>query len=253
IAGLNWDKQDEILILPRSAKLFPGGVEFHAFMFSRCLSEYLFHYETIHAGIYRGSGLFSGVPQSVPINAPIAFSPGRAIILEKAEPSHAKAASPVEVAALESGNMKYFRKRQISPDRFSLVQRTAEQNGLLGEEFVLDHERKSLRRAGRADLADVVKWVSRISVCEGFDILSYSANGEEKWIEVKSTAGKSRVFEMSDNEWQTCSQAGTKYFIYRVTSVTSGKPSLEIVQNPAALEAGGQISKTPTGWRVTLR
>ena len=59
IAGLAWKRSDEIRICPRTAILFPHGLEYHAFFRPSRLAEYLFNYQAIHAGTYSGSG-FSG-------------------------------------------------------------------------------------------------------------------------------------------------------------------------------------------------
>ncbi|HEV8575001.1 MAG TPA: DUF3883 domain-containing protein, partial [Dehalococcoidia bacterium] len=119
------------------------------------------------------------------------------------------------VEAYEAGNLRVLRRRKLTPAELREILRRAEENGRLGEEFVLNHERRALRRAGRSDLADGVRWISQESVAEGYDILSYEVSGDPKWIEVKSTVGISRSFEMSDLEWRTCCAAGAKYYIYR--------------------------------------
>src|SRR6266568_9507337 len=39
--GLEWKHVDRILLRPRAARLFPGGIEYHAFLKSARLAEYL--------------------------------------------------------------------------------------------------------------------------------------------------------------------------------------------------------------------
>jgi hypothetical protein len=155
------------------------------------------------------------------------------------------------VEAFEAGNHRVLQRRRITPEELLEIKRHAEENGRLGEEFVLNHERRALRRAGRQDLADGVTWISQESVSEGYDILSYELDGEQKWIEVKSTSGLSRTFEMSDYEWRTCCAAGERYYIYRVTNVRTA-PSIERVRNPSRLERDGQVARSALGWKVTL-
>jgi hypothetical protein len=58
--GLDWNRSDEILVRPRAAKLFPGGMEFHAFIKPPRLAEYLLNVDEIHSGAYLGHGLYSG-------------------------------------------------------------------------------------------------------------------------------------------------------------------------------------------------
>jgi Domain of unknown function (DUF3883) len=88
-----------------------------------------------------------------------------------------------------------------------------EENGRLSEEHVLNAERGRLRRAKRPDLVDAIRWISQESVAEGYDIVSFETTGEQRFIEVKSTAGRHSTFEMSDNEWQRACE----YYICRVS------------------------------------
>src|SRR5206468_12124174 len=93
-----------------------------------------------------------------------------------------------------------------------------EENGRLGEEHVLNAERARLRRVS-PELAAKVRWISQESVAEGYDIISFEQTGEERFIEVKATAGQQNTFEMSDNEWQKACELGEQYVICRVTNV----------------------------------
>ena len=62
--------------------------------------------------------------------------------------------------------------------------------GRAGEERVIAHERASLRAAGRADLAERIRWVSEVDGDgAGYDILSFDADGRDRLIEVKTTNG----------------------------------------------------------------
>ena len=74
--------------------------------------------------------------------------------------------------------------------------------GRAGEECVLEHERTSLRAAGRADLASQIRWVSDLDGDgAGYDIRSFNANGEARLIEVKTTNGWDRTpFHITRNE-----------------------------------------------------
>jgi hypothetical protein len=131
------------------------------------------------------------------------------------------------------------------------IKHSCEENGYLGEEFVINYERNRLRSEGQQTLAENVQWVSQESACEGFDILSFELNGDERWIEVKSTAGRGSIFEMTENEWRTARAAGSKYYIYRVTELKTS-PKIKTFANPCELEARGIITRSPSGWRVAL-
>ena len=150
--------------------------------------------------------------------------------------------------AVESGRTS---PRPMSPEEFAEIRARLEENGRLGEEFVLAHERRSLRRAGRPDLASRVRWISIESVNAGYDIRSFSEDGKEKFVEVKATVGKSRTFEMTANEWRTCRENNAKYHIYRVTRVRE-RPRLEIIRDVLRLEAEGRITRSAIGWWVTV-
>ena len=91
--------------------------------------------------------------------------------------------------------------------------------GRRGEQFALDLERRSLRDAGRDDLAARVEWVADTwGDGVGFDVLSFDPAGEgEKWVEVKTTTlGKYHPFLVTANEVR-CSQAEPgRFHLYRV-------------------------------------
>lgn len=74
--------------------------------------------------------------------------------------------------------------------------------GKAGEERALHHERAILASAGRQDLARKLRWVSQEDGGgAGYDISSFSPEGEERLIEVKTTNGWERTpFHISRNE-----------------------------------------------------
>lgn len=74
--------------------------------------------------------------------------------------------------------------------------------GEAGEALVLRHECHVLRRAGRSDLADRVRWTAREDGDGfGYDIASFDPDGHPRMIEVKTTNGWERTpFHISRNE-----------------------------------------------------
>lgn len=74
--------------------------------------------------------------------------------------------------------------------------------GMQGEELVLRTERGRLTSAGRSDLSERVRWVSKEDGDgAGFDILSFDERGSELLLEVKTTTGyRTTPFFMSENE-----------------------------------------------------
>ena len=60
--------------------------------------------------------------------------------------------------------------------------------GLAGEECVLAHEKSILRGAGRDDLAQQVRWISKeVGDGAGYDVASFTPDERKRLIEVKTT------------------------------------------------------------------
>jgi hypothetical protein len=154
------------------------------------------------------------------------------------------------VRAFEEGDYSRLEREKLTPEQLRDIKRRAEENGLLGEEFVLNHERKVLREAGKRMLAEKVRWISQSSAAAGYDILSYEMSGAQKCIEVKSTSGTGRTFEITYNEWAAAQSAGASYCIYRVINVLS-RPDIIEYRDPCALEAQGKLQRVPSTWLVT--
>jgi hypothetical protein len=254
--NLGWSRRDEILIRPRAAKLFPGGMEFHAFIKPPRLAEYLLNLNEIHTGSYTGHGLYSGEQPKrqggVSLQVARASAQGELLVLSGPRLSRVRPRiSNALVKAFEQGKVKRLRRAKLTPEQLLDIKRRCEENGYLGEEHVLNYERRRLRAKGKNRLASRIRWVSKESVSEGFDILSFELNGAERWIEVKASAQRSRIFEMSENEWQTAKSGRSKYHIYRVTEVRT-KPNVKIYRDPVQLEEEGMIQKSPSGWWVKL-
>lgn len=90
--------------------------------------------------------------------------------------------------------------------------------GRAGEERVLQHERTTLRQAGRDDLAERVRWVSQEDGDgTGYDIRSFSPAGRERLIEVKTTNGWERTpFHVSRNELEVSEEHRDTWCLFRV-------------------------------------
>src|SRR5262249_2990553 len=104
--------------------------------------------------------------------------------------------------------------------------------GSSGEKFVEELERRHLIAIGRPDLADRVENIAETKGDgAGYDVLSFTDDGEPKPIEVKTTnGGKHRPFPLSANElYQSGHLQG--YWLYRVYRA-SGKRKLFRVPGP---------------------
>jgi hypothetical protein len=122
--------------------------------------------------------------------------------------------------------------------------------GKLGEKLVLLLEKDNLKKAGQTELCEKVRHISEIiGDGAGYDIESYSPNGELKYIEVKTTRGSiNSSFYLSSNEYSFYSSNKEHYFLYRIyeydEEANSGK--CFIIKNL------DNLIFTPTQFRVTF-
>ncbi|GMO38063.1 DUF3883 domain-containing protein [Bradyrhizobium sp. TM233] len=90
--------------------------------------------------------------------------------------------------------------------------------GKAGEKFVVEFERIRLRRAGREDLADNVRWVSDLDGDGyGYDVRSFEPDGQERLLEIKTTCGHERTpFWLTKREVDVAAERRDKYRVRRV-------------------------------------
>lgn len=129
-------------------------------------------------------------------------------------------------SSLRSYQKTNFNAKQI--DFISKVE-SSKKIGLAGEIMVLNYERDKLKKLGKFDLLDKIK---HISVEEGdgagYDILSFDGDGNEMFIEVKTTVRNStEPFYITSNEMEFSKTHYQNYYIYRIydfsTKDNSGK------------------------------
>jgi hypothetical protein len=122
--------------------------------------------------------------------------------------------------------------------------------GLAGEELVVKYEQHRLSRLGLDRLADKVCHVSKNEGDgAGFDILSFDADGSEKFVEVKTTAfAKETPFFASSAEIRFSRQNAPRYMLYRL---------FEFRKNPRCFALPGAIHDNcaldPVSYRCSLR
>jgi len=138
----------------------------------------------------------------------------------------------------------------ISEERFKAVQKTREQIGLAGENWVIDYEKDILNANGSSTLAERVQRISQTNISAGFDILSYELSGSEKFIEVKTTALSKPEFFLSSNELDVAKEFKSRYWIYFLAEIY-GNPKLIKIHDPAS-KVGKMLSLIPTNYRVQL-
>ncbi len=90
--------------------------------------------------------------------------------------------------------------------------------GRAGEELVFHRERRQLHLQGRADLAKRVRWISeQDGDGAGFDILSFTPEGRDRLIEVKTTNGWERTpFHISRNELEVADARRDDWYLFRL-------------------------------------
>lgn len=102
--------------------------------------------------------------------------------------------------------------------------------GRSGEELALEHERASLRSAGRDDLARNVRWVSEEEGDgAGYDIASFTAEGRARLIEVKTTNGWERTpFHITRNEIAVAEIRRAEWCLFRLWNFSRAPKAFEL-------------------------
>ena len=102
--------------------------------------------------------------------------------------------------------------------------------GRAGEERVVAHERAILSGLGRYDLARRVRWVSEEDGDgAGYDIHSYSPEGQIRLIEVKTTNGWERTpFHISRNEISVAENRPTEWCLLRLWNFSRQPTAFEL-------------------------
>jgi hypothetical protein len=128
--------------------------------------------------------------------------------------------------------------------------------GNAGERAVVKYEKDRLAKLGRHDLAARVCWHASELDFVGWDITSYDDEGNEIYIEVKSSIGAAfSTFGLTVNEWQNASdpKRRDRYYIYLVTKALSALPHIERLRNPAAYVENHKIACRPVVYEIDLR
>jgi len=253
-AALLATHRSKILIRPHETVSL--GVEYQAFFGPQRLAEYLFNFESIHEGLYRGDGLFSGTTRRAKYpeiwTLPISVCRGNYLTLSHKAPSASNrlvvASALVEAYETEEAS----KLADLSPDELEGILRKCREVGDAGEHFVYREERKRLHKVGRSDLSDKIDWVSQRAVGKGFDIKSFEIDGSPRMIEVKATIGNSATFFMSSNEWKVATKMRSSYWIYRIVNALNGPRISAKLQDPFGAESASEITRVPDGWRVTI-
>ena len=112
-----------------------------------------------------------------------------------------------------------------------------------GEEIVFNLEKEYLDSIGKNELLGKVEWVSRHDDSLGYDIKSFEDDGQEKYVEVKSTSQSldSNVnFLISSNQYAKA-KIIKNYYFYILFDTRSKQPRVWKIKNPMQYESKGLI------------
>lgn len=155
-----------------------------------------------------------------------------------------------EVTAEEPQMGLMIGEARLTPAALETLQQRRRHIGQLGEEFVLELERRRLADAGATVLCAEVRHVAVADVSAGYDILSFELDGRPRFIEVKTTSSASAPCYLSANELKVARQFGSQYFLYRVSRIESEAPTLEVFPDLADELARGRFSLVPESYRL---
>ena len=121
--------------------------------------------------------------------------------------------------------------------------------GLAGELLVIDFEQRRLHQEGAKKLAERIEHTSHLrGDGAGFDILSFDADGRERFIEVKTTAYVAETpFFITPNEVSFSRELDQQFHLYRLFSFRR-KPRMFSVVGP--IEASFRLDAA--NYRATL-
>ena len=135
--------------------------------------------------------------------------------------------SPKKTKGKKTNNKRVKAKKRRS-DRSAFI-------GRKGEKIVFDFEKEKLKKINLNNLSEKVRWHAELNEKPGYDITSFDDNGDEIFIEVKSSSGKTiNDVDLTKNEIMSMFNKKTKekFYIYLVTNALT-KPEIEVIKNPS--------------------
>ena len=118
-----------------------------------------------------------------------------------------------------------MQQRSLSEDELLDILNRQRENGANGELIAIEWEKNRLRSCGCSVPEDFVIHTAKVNVAAGYDIHSNWNLEEDRFIEVKTTASRSKEFFMSENEKLILEEKSGKSFIYIVDLDSSGSNS----------------------------
>ena len=151
----------------------------------------------------------------------------------------------------QGGDSASRRRRNgaVSAEEFETQLNRRSEIGKAGEMLAVLDELERLRDLGCAEPEKYVSQVALTDVGRGYDIESLW-QGEERYIEVKSSTSPEGDFFISDNERKTLSDLGKRAWLYLVHVRDGGAGWVtKRIQNP--MNAISDVDLVPVVWRVS--
>ena len=136
--------------------------------------------------------------------------------------------TPKKKTKAKTKKSKKIKQKKRRSDRSAFI-------GRKGEKIVFEYEKDKLNKIGLKDLSKKVKWHAELNEKPGYDITSYNEKGEEIFIEVKSSSGKTiNDIDLTKNEIIAMlnKKNREKFNIYLVTNALT-KAEIEVIKNPS--------------------
>ena len=159
--------------------------------------------------------------------------------------------SPTITSKSKSNSNKVRTKEDIN---YSEQQAISQKIGDRGEELVLRNEIEKIKQWGLPDeILSKVRRVSLESDDYGFDILSFDKDGNERYLEVKTTKsnGKNFSFILTKNEFEQAKKYGNKYSFVIVFDILNN-PHIWYMGNPF-VEKPYKVKIQPFQYRVDVK
>lgn len=173
-------------------------------------------------------------------------------ITESAEEIELNIADSQTITSKSKSNSNKVRTKEDI--NYSEQQAISQKNGDRGEELVLRNEIEKIKQWGLPDeILSKVRRVSLESDDYGFDILSFDKDGNERYLEVKTTKsnGKNFSFILTKNEFEQAKKYGNKYSFVIVFDILNN-PHIWYMGNPF-VEEPYKVKIQPFQYRVDVK
>ena len=173
-------------------------------------------------------------------------------ITESAEEIELNIADSQTITSKSKSNSNKVRTKEDI--NYSEQQAISQKIGDRGEELVLRNEIEKIKQWGLPDeILSKVRRVSLESDDYGFDILSFDKDGNERYLEVKTTKsnGKNFSFILTKNEFEQAKKYGNKYSFVIVFDILNN-PHIWYMGNPF-VEEPYKVKIQPFQYRVDVK